>query len=109
MNLTRIVTAILATAAGLAILTGCGAPKTTMEDDGVYVVGTDVAAATYHAVDPRKFGDDPADCRWTTRMNGSVQVTESWIGLGGPPARMAILLEGMEFTTSHCGPWTQGF
>ena len=97
--------AVSSLAAGLA---GCGGPKTTIENSGTYTVGADIVAGTYAARDPRKYNDNPLDCAWTLRKGGVVIATENG-GMdrqGGGPARVVVLSNGAEFTTTHCGPWT---
>ena len=78
------------------------APKTTIETDGMYRVGTDIAAGTY-----RSGGNSPegeSDCYWARlRSLNSTDIINSDIGTG--PQEVTIQPSDRAFVTHSCQTW----
>ena len=72
-------------------------PKTTIDADGTYAVGTDIAPGAYQSAGPI---DDGA-CYWK-RVNGSGIVDNA---LSKKPQFVQIDPGDTAFTTSDCQPW----
>jgi hypothetical protein len=72
-------------------------PKTTIDTDGTYTVGTDIATGTYTSEGP--VGD--GSCYWK-RINGSEIVDNA---LSKEPQIVQIEATDTAFRTSHCQPW----
>jgi hypothetical protein len=97
--------------AAALILTGCWAsagiahaepapppgPKTTVDADGTYVVGTDIAPGTYSSAGPIPDGA----CYWK-RVNGSRILDNA---LSKRPQVVHIEPTDTAFTTNDCQPW----
>jgi hypothetical protein len=78
------------------------APKTTMETDGTYRVGTDIVPGTYRSagVSP----DGASDCYWA-RLNSlnETHIIDSNISAG--PQVVMIAPSDTAFRTHSCQPW----
>ena len=72
-------------------------PKTTIEGDGTYAVGSDIAPGTYESAGP--VGDGA--CYWK-RVNGSDIVDNA---LSKKPQFVQIDPTDTAFTTNDCQPW----
>ena len=73
------------------------APKTTIDADGTYAVGADIAPGTYASAGPITDGA----CYWK-RVNGSGIVDNA---LSKKPQFVQIDPGDTAFTTSDCQPW----
>jgi hypothetical protein len=73
------------------------APKTTIDSDGTYVVGTDIVPGTYTSAGP--VGDGA--CYWK-RMNGSAIIDNA---LTKKPQVVQIAPTDTAFTTNDCQQW----
>jgi hypothetical protein len=73
------------------------APKTTIDSDGTYAVGTDIVPGTYTSAGP--VGDGV--CYWK-RSNGSDIVDNA---LTKKPQTVQIDPTDTAFTTNDCQPW----
>jgi hypothetical protein len=73
-------------------------PKTTIDADGTYVVGTDIVPGNYSSAGPTP---DGGACYWK-RTNGDALVDNS---LTKKPAVVQISAGDTAFTTSDCQPW----
>lgn len=102
--------------AAAAVLFGCWAPttiaradpapspapapapvKTSIDQDGTYLVGTDIAAGTYSSAGPV----DNAACYWK-RVSGDTVVDNA---LSKKPQIVRIDATDTSFKTSLCQPW----
>jgi hypothetical protein len=80
-------------------------PKTTMDTDGTYRVGTDIVAGTYRSGGQRSFEDGgEADCYWA-RLNdlNPTHIIANNITTG--PQVVAIQPSDAAFLTHSCQPW----
>ena len=77
-------------------------PKTTMETDGTYRVGTDIVPGTYRSAGPRPKGE--SDCYWA-RLNSlnETHIIDSNISTG--PEVVMIQPSDAAFLTHSCQPW----
>ncbi len=73
------------------------APKTTIDNDGTYVVGTDIVPGTYTSAGPA--GDSA--CYWK-RVKGGDTVDNA---LSNKSQVVQIDPTDTAFKTSHCQPW----
>ena len=73
------------------------APKTTIDSDGTFAVGTDILPGTYTSAGP--VGDGA--CYWK-RLNGTDIVNNA---LTKQPQVVQIEPTDTAFTTSRCQPW----
>jgi hypothetical protein len=73
------------------------APKTTIDADGTYAVGTDIAPGTYTTVGPIPDGA----CYWK-RVNGTELLDNA---LTKKPQTVVIEPTDTAFTTNDCQPW----
>lgn len=73
-------------------------PKTTIDADGTYAVGTDIVPGNYASAGPNP---DGRACYWK-RMNGEGLVDNS---LTKKPAVVQISAGDTAFTTNDCQPW----
>ncbi|MCK9792321.1 hypothetical protein M1843_00995 [Isoptericola sp. 4D.3] len=69
-------------------------------DEGVWTVGTDVAAGTYRTTAPVS-----GDCYWAIYRSGTNQddIVQNDIVTGGHP--VVTLRDGQDFETNRCGTW----
>jgi hypothetical protein len=77
-------------------------PKTTMETDGTYRVGTDIVPGTYRSAGPSPEGI--SDCYWA-RLNSlnETHIIDSNISTG--PQVVMIQPSDRAFLTHNCQPW----
>jgi hypothetical protein len=77
-------------------------PKTTMETDGMYRVGTDIVPGTYRSAGPSPEG--ASDCYWA-RLNSlnETHIIDSNISTG--PQVVMIQPSDRAFLTRSCQPW----
>ena len=77
-------------------------PKTTMETDGTYRVGTDIVPGTYRSAGPSPEGS--SDCYWA-RLNSlnETHIIDSNISTG--PQVVIIQPSDRAFLTHSCQPW----
>ena len=77
-------------------------PKTTMETDGTYRVGTDIVPGTYRSAGPSPEG--ASDCYWA-RLNSlnETHIIDSNISTG--PQVVMIQPSDRAFVTHSCQPW----
>jgi hypothetical protein len=73
-------------------------PKTTIDADGTYAVGTDIVPGVYSSAGPNP---DGTACYWK-RMNGDELVDNA---LTKKPAVVQILANDTTFTTNDCQSW----
>jgi hypothetical protein len=73
------------------------APKTSMDTDGTYVIGTDIVPGVYSSAGPA--GDSP--CYWKRRRGDEVLDN----GLTKKPQVIGIEATDTVFKTSRCQPW----
>jgi len=73
------------------------APKTTIDADGTYAVGTDIVPGTYTTAGPIPDGA----CYWK-RVNGSELLDNA---LTKKPQTVVIEPTDTAFTTNDCQPW----
>lgn len=73
-------------------------PKTTIDADGTYAVGTDIVPGTYASQGPTP---DGAACYWK-RASGDELVDNA---LTKKPAVVQISAGDTAFTTNDCSPW----
>ncbi len=81
------------------------APKTTMETDGTYRVGTDIVAGIYRSGGRRSFEEGgESDCYWA-RLNdlNPTHIIANNISAG--PQEVAIQPSDAAFLTHSCQPW----
>jgi hypothetical protein len=107
MRSTRSVAAAALVLAGCAASTGVAsadptpapppAPKTTIDADGTYTVGKDIAPGTYSSAGPVGEGA----CYWK-RTNGSTIVDNA---LSKKPQIVQIEATDTSFTTNECQAW----
>jgi hypothetical protein len=72
-------------------------PRTTIDADGTYAVGTDIVAGTYNSAGPVADGA----CYWK-RLNGSEIVDNA---LTKKPQRISVEPDDTAFATNNCQPW----
>ena len=72
-------------------------PRTTIDRDGTYAVGTDIAPGTYSSAGP--VGE--STCYWK-RLNGNTVVDNA---LSKNPQFVQIGSDDTAFKTDHCQPW----
>ncbi len=77
-------------------------PKTTIETDGTYRVGTDIAPGTYHSAGVSPEGE--SDCYWA-RLNSLNPTHIITNGLGTGPQEVTIQPGDKAFLTHSCLPW----
>jgi hypothetical protein len=77
-------------------------PKTTMETDGTYRVGTDIVPGTYRTAGPSPQGE--SDCYWARldSLNSS-HIIKNNISTG--PEVVTIQPSDTAFLTRSCQPW----
>ena len=77
-------------------------PKTTMETDGTYRVGTDIVPGTYHSAGPSPEGT--SDCYWARLKSlNETHIIDSNISAG--PQVVMIQPSDRAFLTHNCQPW----
>jgi hypothetical protein len=77
-------------------------PKTTMETDGTYRVGTDIVPGTYRSAGQSTEGE--SDCYWA-RLN-SLNPTHIIVNnISNDPQVVAIQPGDAAFLTHSCQPW----
>ena len=81
---------------------GPSAPKTIIETDGTYRVGTDIVPGTYRSAGPSPEG--ASDCYWA-RLNSlnETHIIDSNISTG--PQVVTIQPSDRAFLTHSCQPW----
>jgi hypothetical protein len=81
---------------------GPSVPKTTMETDGTYRVGTDIVPGTYRTAGPSPQGE--SDCYWA-RLNSlnPNHIIKNNITTG--PQVVTIQPSDTAFLTRSCEPW----
>jgi hypothetical protein len=81
---------------------GPSVPKTTMETDGTYRVGTDIVSGTYRTAGPSPQGE--SDCYWA-RLNSlnPTNIIKNNISTG--PQVVTIQSSDTAFLTHSCQPW----
>jgi hypothetical protein len=78
------------------------APKTVMETDGTYRVGTDIVPGTYRSAGPSPEGE--SDCYWARLSSlNSTHIIDSNISTG--PQVVMILPSDRAFLTRSCQTW----
>jgi hypothetical protein len=78
------------------------APKTTIETDGTYRVGTDILSGTYRTGGPSPEGE--SDCYWA-RLNSLNPTHIINNNLGTGPQVVTIQPSDKAFLTHSCLPW----
>ncbi len=78
------------------------APKTTLETDGTYRVGTDMVPGTYRSGGPSPEAD--SDCYWA-RLSSLNQTHIINNGFGTGPQVVTIQPGDAAFLTRSCLPW----
>ena len=78
------------------------APKTTMETDGTYRVGTDIVPGTYRSAGPRPQGE--SDCYWARldRLDPDHIINNE---ISTDPQVVTIQPSDTAFVTHSCQPW----
>lgn len=76
-----------------------GSPKTTIDHDGVYNVGTDIAPGTYSSAGPVGTGT----CYWKRTGNPDGALVDN--AMTKKPQVVQILPTDKTFKTSGCQPW----
>ena len=78
------------------------APKTTMETDGTYRVGTDIVPGTYRTAGPRPHGE--SDCYWARldRLDPDHIIKNE---ISTDPQVVTIQSSDTAFETRSCQPW----
>ena len=77
-------------------------PKTTMETDGTYRVGTDIVPGTYHSAGASPEG--ASDCYWARLSSlNETHIIDSNISTG--PQVVMIQPSDRAFLTHSCQPW----
>jgi hypothetical protein len=77
-------------------------PKTTMETDGTYRVGTDIVPGTYRSAGPSPEG--ASDCYWARLSSlNETHIIDSNISTG--PQVVIIRPSDAAFLTHSCQPW----
>jgi hypothetical protein len=77
-------------------------PKTTMETDGTYRVGTDIVPGTYRSAGPSPEGT--SDCYWARLKSlNETHIIDSNISTG--PQVVMIQPSDRAFLTHNCQPW----
>ncbi|KAA8959248.1 hypothetical protein [Mycobacterium sp.] len=76
--------------------------KTTMETDGTYRVGTDIAAGTYRSAGPSAEGE--SDCYWA-RLSSLNPVDIIANDISTAPQLVVIKPSDAAFLTHSCQPW----
>lgn len=77
--------------------TPAAAPKTTIDKDGTYAVGTDIVPGVYSSAGPV----ENATCYWK-RINGDTIVDNA---MTKKPQIVEIESTDTAFKTDHCQPW----
>ncbi|MDT7792650.1 MAG: hypothetical protein QOD59_2086 [Mycobacterium sp.] len=77
------------------------APRTTMETDGTYRVGTDIVPGTYRSAGPRR---READCYWA-RLDGLDPDHIIKNEISADPQVVVIQPTDTAFATHSCQPW----
>jgi hypothetical protein len=77
------------------------APRTTMETDGTYRVGTDIVPGTYRSGGPRR---READCYWA-RLDGLDPDHIIKNEISADPQVVMIQPTDTAFVTHSCQPW----
>jgi hypothetical protein len=77
-------------------------PKTIMETDGTYRVGTDIVPGTYHSAGRSTEGE--SDCYWArlTSLNPTHIIVNN---ISTDPQVVAIQPSDAAFLTRSCQPW----
>ena len=78
------------------------APKTTMETDGTYRVGTDIVPGTYRTAGPRPHGE--SDCYWA-RLDSLDPEHIIDNDISADPQVVTIQSSDTAFVTRSCQPW----
>ena len=78
------------------------APKTTMETDGTYRVGTDIVPGTYRSAGPRPQGEP--DCYWA-RLDSLDPDHIIKNDISADPQEVTIESSDTAFETRNCQPW----
>jgi hypothetical protein len=78
------------------------APRTTMETDGTYRVGTDIVPGTYRSAGPRPKGE--SDCYWA-RLDGLDPDHIIHNEISTDPQVVMIQPSDTAFVTHSCQPW----
>jgi hypothetical protein len=77
-------------------------PKTTMETDGTYRIGTDIVPGTYRSAGPSPEG--ASDCYWARLSSlNETHIIDSNISTG--PQVVMIQPSDRAFLTRSCQPW----
>ncbi len=76
-----------------------GAPKTTIDRDGIYTVGTDIAPGTYSSAGPVGTGT----CYWKRTGNPDGALVDN--AMSKKPQVVQIEPTDKTFKTSGCQPW----
>jgi hypothetical protein len=81
---------------------GPSAPKTIIETDGTYRVGTDIVPGTYRTAGPSPQGE--SDCYWArlNSLNPSNIITNN---ISSDPQVVTIQSSDAAFLTRSCLPW----
>jgi hypothetical protein len=77
-------------------------PKTTIETDGTYRVGTDIALGTYRSAGRSDQGE--SDCYWA-RLNSLNPTDIIANNISTDPQTVAIQRSDTAFLTHSCQPW----
>ena len=77
------------------------APRTTMETDGTYRVGTDIVPGTYRSAGPRRSG---SDCYWA-RLDSLDPDHIIKNEISADPQVVMIRPSDTAFVTHSCQPW----
>jgi hypothetical protein len=77
-------------------------PKTTMETDGTYRIGTDIALGTYRSAGRSAEGE--SDCYWA-RLNSLNPTDIIANNISAGPQVVAIQRSDVAFLTHSCQPW----
>ena len=81
---------------------GPSPPKTTIETDGTYRVGTDIVPGTYRSAGPSAEG--ASDCYWARLSSlNETHIIDSNISIG--PEVVMIQPSDRAFLTHSCQPW----
>lgn len=77
-------------------------PKTTIETDGTYRIGTDIALGTYHSAGRSAEGE--SDCYWA-RLNSLNPTDIIANNISAGPQVVAIARSDAAFLTHSCQTW----
>jgi hypothetical protein len=77
-------------------------PKTTIETDGTYRIGTDIALGTYHSAGRSAEGE--SDCYWA-RLNSLNPTDIIANNISAGPQVVAIQRSDVAFLTHSCQTW----